>query len=145
MAMVGSNVGATACWMNKNMAEIGMLFPCRPLTSRLACVCAIVQALCYLNMHTAKRRWWLQVRGRQAPVAVPNAHPRAVSFMSPFMRHAGVIPIDRLTDVRAPVEAVARRVGRCQLESVYGVRLPAPGRQEDPNRQAEAFVPYGFR
>lgn len=51
---------------------------------------------------------------------------------------AGVIPIDRLTDVRAPVEAVARRVGRCQLESVYGVRLPAPGRQEDPNRPPTA-------
>jgi hypothetical protein len=89
-------------------------------------------------MHTAKRRWWLQVRGWQACAAAPDVHPRAVSFMSPVIRHAGVIPIDRLTDVRAPVEAVARRVGRRQLESVYGVRLPAPGRQEDPNRQAEA-------
>ncbi len=91
-------------------------------------------------MHTAKRRWSLQVRGRQASAAAPDAHPCAVFFMSPVMRHAGVIPIDRLTDVRAPVEAVARRVGRRQLESVYGVHLPAPGRQEDPNRQAAASV-----
>lgn len=47
-----------------------------------------------------------------------------------------MIPIDRLTDVRAPVEAVAHRVGRRQLERVYGLHLPAPGRQEDPHRQA---------
>ncbi|KAL4446291.1 hypothetical protein ABPG77_003098 [Micractinium sp. CCAP 211/92] len=52
---------------------------------------------------------------------------------------AGVIPIDRLTDVRAPVEAVAHRVGRRQLERVYGMHLPAPGRQEDPNRPPTAM------
>ncbi|KAL4423785.1 hypothetical protein ABPG75_001086 [Micractinium tetrahymenae] len=52
---------------------------------------------------------------------------------------AGVIPIDRLTDVRAPVEAVAHRVGRRQLERVYGLHLPAPGRQEDPSRPPTAM------
>lgn len=36
--------------------------------------------------------------------------------------------------MRAPVEAVAQRVGRRQLESVYGLRLPPPGHQEDPHR-----------
>jgi hypothetical protein len=51
---------------------------------------------------------------------------------------AGVIPIDRLTDVRAPVEAIAARVGRRQLEGVYGLRLPQPARQEDPNRCGQA-------
>lgn len=45
-----------------------------------------------------------------------------------------MIPIDRLTDVRAPVEAVAQRVGRPQLERVYGLRLPLPKRGEDPRR-----------
>jgi large subunit GTPase 1 len=49
--------------------------------------------------------------------------------------NAGVIPIDRLTDVRAPVEAVAQRVGRQQLERVYGLRLPQPARGDDVNRQ----------
>mmetsp|Transcript_27163 Transcript_27163/g.69134 ORF Transcript_27163/g.69134 Transcript_27163/m.69134 type:complete len:649 (-) Transcript_27163:2405-4351(-) len=39
---------------------------------------------------------------------------------------AGVIPIDRLTDMRAPVEALAQRVGRLQAEEAYGVRLPPP-------------------
>ncbi|EFN52099.1 hypothetical protein CHLNCDRAFT_7626, partial [Chlorella variabilis] len=54
---------------------------------------------------------------------------------------AGVIPIDRLTDVRAPVEAVAQRVGRRQLESVYGLRLPPPGHQEDPHRHVPLVPP----
>ena len=49
-----------------------------------------------------------------------------------------MIPIDRLTDVRAPVEAIAARVGRRQLEGVYGLRLPQPARQEDPNRCGQA-------
>lgn len=39
---------------------------------------------------------------------------------------AGVIPIDRLTDIRAPVGAVAVRVRRSQLERVYGLHLPPP-------------------
>ena len=47
---------------------------------------------------------------------------------------AGVIPIDRLTDVRAPVATVAARVSRDQFERVYGLRLPMPGADEDPNR-----------
>jgi large subunit GTPase 1 len=47
---------------------------------------------------------------------------------------AGVIPIDRLTDVRAPVATVAERVSRAQLESVYGLRLPPPAADEDPDR-----------
>lgn len=36
---------------------------------------------------------------------------------------AGVIPIDRLTDIRAPVDVVAARCGQPQLESVYGIQL----------------------
>jgi large subunit GTPase 1 len=39
---------------------------------------------------------------------------------------AGVIPIDRLTDVRAPVAVVAARVSRAQLEGAYGLRLRRP-------------------
>lgn len=37
---------------------------------------------------------------------------------------AGVIPIDRLTEIRAPVEVLATRVGRAQVEECYGLRLP---------------------
>jgi large subunit GTPase 1 len=36
---------------------------------------------------------------------------------------AGVIPIDRLTDIRAPIDVVADRCGQPQLEAVYGLQL----------------------
>lgn len=36
---------------------------------------------------------------------------------------AGVIPIDRLTDVRTPIEVAAARCGQQQLEAVYGIQL----------------------
>lgn len=39
---------------------------------------------------------------------------------------AGVIPIDRLTDVRAPIQVVADRVGRGAFEKAYGCRIPEP-------------------
>jgi large subunit GTPase 1 len=38
---------------------------------------------------------------------------------------AGVIPIDRLTDVRAPIEVAAARCGKQQLEAVYGIHMAA--------------------
>lgn len=47
---------------------------------------------------------------------------------------AGVIPIDRLTDVRAPIATVAERVSRAQFERVYGLKLAVPGPDEDPDR-----------
>ncbi|KAK9803238.1 hypothetical protein WJX73_008324 [Symbiochloris irregularis] len=51
---------------------------------------------------------------------------------------AGVIPIARLTDVRAPVEVVAQRIPRTQWQQVYGVQLPKPGPGDDPDRQPTA-------
>ncbi|KAG2488868.1 hypothetical protein HYH03_012663 [Edaphochlamys debaryana] len=39
---------------------------------------------------------------------------------------AGVVPIDRLTDIRHPVDVVAARVGRAQLMAVYNIKLPPP-------------------
>ncbi|GIL89787.1 hypothetical protein Vretimale_16572 [Volvox reticuliferus] len=45
---------------------------------------------------------------------------------------AGVVPIDRLTDIRHPVEVVAGRVGRAQLTAVYGIKLPLPPRHMPP-------------
>ncbi len=47
---------------------------------------------------------------------------------------AGVIPIDRLTDVRTPVAVICGKVPRRQLELVYGVNLPAPASHEPPDR-----------
>ncbi len=44
----------------------------------------------------------------------------------PDMVVAGVIPIDRLTDIRGPIEVLAKRLGRWQLEHHYGIRLPPP-------------------
>jgi large subunit GTPase 1 len=55
---------------------------------------------------------------------------------------AGVIPIDRLTDVRAPVQVVADRCGPSQIADVYGIRLPGavpppPSQQQQQRRQQQ--------
>ena len=49
--------------------------------------------------------------------------PRVASSKADMVA-AGVVPIDRLTDVRAPVAVVCAQVGRGGLEEAYGVRLP---------------------
>lgn len=58
---------------------------------------------------------------------------------------AGVIPIDKLTEIRGPIEVVARRVGRAQLEAVYGLRLPkapqAPGGSSSGSGGAQQQAP----
>ena len=46
----------------------------------------------------------------------------------------GVLPIDRLTDVRQPVAAVASRIPRQRFERVYKMKLPLPATHEDQNR-----------
>ncbi|GFR44328.1 hypothetical protein Agub_g5541, partial [Astrephomene gubernaculifera] len=46
---------------------------------------------------------------------------------------AGVVPIDRLTDIRQPVEVVTSRVGRAQLTAVYGIKLPPAPRHLPPD------------
>jgi len=51
--------------------------------------------------------------------------PRAAASKADMVA-AGVVPIPRLTDVRAPADVVARRVGRAGLEAAYGVNLPPP-------------------
>ena len=45
-----------------------------------------------------------------------------------------MIPIDRLTDYRGPLETVAQRIPRAKLEAVYGLRLPTPAADQDPDR-----------
>ena len=47
---------------------------------------------------------------------------------------AGVLPIDKLTDVVGPIDVVARRVPRAQLERLYALRLPRPAMHEDQHR-----------
>ena len=51
---------------------------------------------------------------------------------------AGVIPIDKLTEVRMPVEVVASRVGRVQPEAIYNIRLPPPKPHEPANKPPTA-------
>eukprot|EP00191_Tetraselmis_sp_GSL018_P013604 CAMPEP_0177589582 /NCGR_PEP_ID=MMETSP0419_2-20121207/6894_1 /TAXON_ID=582737 /ORGANISM="Tetraselmis sp., Strain GSL018" /LENGTH=580 /DNA_ID=CAMNT_0019079973 /DNA_START=127 /DNA_END=1869 /DNA_ORIENTATION=- len=51
---------------------------------------------------------------------------------------AGVVPIDRLTDIAPPVSIVVSRAGRQQLSRVYGMSLPPPADHEDPNRPPTA-------
>ena len=46
----------------------------------------------------------------------------------------GVIPIDRLTDVRTPVGVVCQRIAPAELERVYGVRLPQAQEPGEDNR-----------
>jgi large subunit GTPase 1 len=46
----------------------------------------------------------------------------------------GILPIDQMRDFRGPMELVARRIKREVIEYVYGVVLPKPGFDEDPNR-----------
>ncbi|EIE26494.1 P-loop containing nucleoside triphosphate hydrolase protein, partial [Coccomyxa subellipsoidea C-169] len=41
-----------------------------------------------------------------------------------FYLCAGVIPIERLTDVRAPAEVIAQRIPRTVLEATYAMQLP---------------------
>jgi large subunit GTPase 1 len=55
---------------------------------------------------------------------------------------AGVIPIDRLTDVRAPVEVVAARCGAPQLAAVYGLRFVAPAGAEGSSSEAAGGTWY---
>ena len=50
----------------------------------------------------------------------------------------GVLPIDRLTDVRQPVAVVASRIPRARIEAAYKMRLPLPATHEDQNRNATA-------
>ncbi|CAL5227407.1 g10365 [Coccomyxa viridis] len=47
---------------------------------------------------------------------------------------AGVIPIDRLTDVRAPTAVICQRISRQRLEEAYNVRLPKPSGHEAASR-----------
>ena len=49
---------------------------------------------------------------------------------------AGVIPIDRLTEVRSPLEVVVRKAGVRALEDAYNVRLPRPTAAEQQDRSA---------
>ncbi|KAH7445383.1 hypothetical protein KP509_01G006000 [Ceratopteris richardii] len=47
---------------------------------------------------------------------------------------AGVLPIDRLTDHRGPVQVIANLVPRQTLEELYGISLPKPKPFEPQNR-----------
>ena len=49
---------------------------------------------------------------------------------------AGVLPVDRLTDVRSPVGVIAARVTRRQIEAVYNISLPKPKLHEPQDRPA---------
>eukprot|EP00002_Diphylleia_rotans_P025361 TRINITY_DN5007_c0_g1_i3.p1 TRINITY_DN5007_c0_g1~~TRINITY_DN5007_c0_g1_i3.p1 ORF type:complete len:501 (+),score=89.01 TRINITY_DN5007_c0_g1_i3:54-1556(+) len=46
----------------------------------------------------------------------------------------GILPIDQLRDYRAPCNLVAQRIPRQVLEQTYGIVLPPPHLDENPNR-----------
>lgn len=51
---------------------------------------------------------------------------------------AGVMPIDQLTDGRAAVDVIARKIPKKQIEETYGIKLPTPASHEDPDRPPTA-------
>jgi len=51
---------------------------------------------------------------------------------------AGVLPVDRLTDVRVPVSKICERIPRKALEFALNCQLPKPALHEDQNRQPTA-------
>lgn len=60
---------------------------------------------------------------------------------------SGVLPVDRLTDVRSPVGVIAARVPRQQLERVYNILLPKPKLHEPQNRPptgAELIISFAL-
>ncbi len=76
-----------------------------------------------------------------------GGHPggmRRRPLPSPGRVRAGVIPIDRLTDVRAPVAVIAARIPRAELEAAYSARLPRPAAHEPAARRAAlSLLPGG--
>lgn len=54
------------------------------------------------------------------------------------MALAGVLPLDRLTDVRMPIGLIARRFPRAYLEALYHIVVTAPMEHEDPDRPPTA-------
>lgn len=60
------------------------------------------------------------------------------------MVSAGVIPIDRLVDVHAPVQVVADKMGYRGIEKAYGIILPrTEGRQSPLSAEFLAAVAIG--
>ena len=51
---------------------------------------------------------------------------------------AGVVPIDRLTEMHAPVATLARRISRHQLHAVLHLTTARPKSHEDPDRPPTA-------
>ncbi len=50
----------------------------------------------------------------------------------------GVLPIDQMREVTGPGTLVAKRIPRFYLEWIYGITLPLPEENEDPNRPPTA-------
>uniref|UniRef100_A0A7S0N025 CP-type G domain-containing protein n=1 Tax=Pyramimonas obovata TaxID=1411642 RepID=A0A7S0N025_9CHLO len=52
------------------------------------------------------------------------------------MAVSGLVPIDRLTDIRAPIDVIGQRAPRQYMEALYSMRLPRPEEHEDQRRPA---------
>lgn len=82
-------------------------------------------------------RMCFKVTGWTAPTF--DSHHLDISDVLNALCLAGVIPIDRLTDVRTPVAVICGKVPRPQLEQVYGVVLPPPASHESHDRPPTAL------
>lgn len=59
---------------------------------------------------------------------------------------SGLLPIDHMRDPRPPTALVCERIPRSILEGTYGIMLPKPTEEEDPNRvptPSELLKAYG--
>ena len=91
-----------------------------PLSVLRCCAAVAMQGFCLLQLCPSCR---LFVAG-----CIETTLYSRVLFAS------GVIPIDRLTDVRTPVAVVCERIARPEFERVYGLKLPKPDEHDAPNK-----------
>ena len=68
------------------------------------------------------------------PFALRVYHRATIELTGAGLCATGVIPIDRLTDVRTPVAVVCQRIARAELERVYGLRLPQLDEHDAPDK-----------
>jgi len=51
----------------------------------------------------------------------------------------GILPIDQMRDYVSPTNLLGTRISRNMIEATYGINLPRPAENEDPNRPPNAW------
>ena len=64
------------------------------------------------------------------PITLSSGTLRSYACSTSGCLYSGVIPIDRLTDVRAPIEVVLHQAGIQQIQRVYNISVPRSERRQ---------------